>query len=84
MHPGQLRLRQPAASPFGGDLPAQGLLVIRCAHPLVPLPACNVSRSTSVLARYWSRSTEVAAGVRGCLVRFECGLVAVQLVEDPL
>ncbi len=34
------------------DLPAQGLLIIRSAHPPVPLPVCKVSQSTSVLARY--------------------------------
>ena len=83
-HPGQLGLGQAPAAPFGGDLAAQGLLIVRGAHPPVPLPVCRVSQSTSVLARYWPRSVEVAAGVRGRLVRLERGLVPVQLIEDPL
>ena len=55
-HPGQLGLGQAPAAPLGGDLPAQGLLIVRRAQPPVPLPVCRVSQSTSVLARYWSRS----------------------------
>jgi len=48
---------EPVAAPLSGDLPAQCLLVRRGAHPPVPLPVCNVSQSTSVSARYWSRSS---------------------------
>jgi len=50
----QASLKAPAA-PLGGDLAAQGLLIVLSAHPLVPLPACRVSQSTSVEARYWPR-----------------------------
>ena len=56
-HPGQLGLGQAPAAPLGGDLPAQGLLVVRGGHPPVPLPVCRVSQSTSVLARYWPRAS---------------------------
>ena len=55
-HPRQLGLGQAPAAPLGRDLPAEGLLIIRGAQPPVPLPVCKVSQSTSVLARYWSRS----------------------------
>ena len=55
-HPGQLGLGQAPAAALGGDLAAQGLLVVRGVHPPVPLPVCRVSQSTSVLARYWPRS----------------------------
>ena len=55
-HPGQLGLGQAPATPLGGDLAAQGLLVVRGGHPPVPLPVCRVSQSTSVLARYCPRA----------------------------
>ena len=47
-HPGQLGLGQASAAPLSGDLPPQGLLIVRAGHPLVPLPVCRVSQSTSV------------------------------------
>jgi len=56
-HACQLRLGQAPAAPLGGDLAAQGLLIVRGGHPPVPLPVCRVSQSTSVLARYWPRAS---------------------------
>ena len=59
---GQLRLGQTAAAPFGGDLPAESLLIVRGAQVPVPLPVWRVSQFDLGAGQVLVPLGQVAAG----------------------